>query len=113
MNEELLKHFKILRGYGVTFKVYDRTTIQQGYISSRAIDNILFKKDEDFKAAITIMLRTLKFIGGERILPLTTHTIADDADWGITPARMEYVLKTARDLRLVFYRYSDLIETGK
>jgi peptidoglycan/xylan/chitin deacetylase (PgdA/CDA1 family) len=111
MHEELLKHFKILRGYGVTFRVYDRATIQQGYISSRAIDNILFKKDEDFEAAIILMFRTLKFIGRERILPLTTHTIADDADWGITPARMEYVLKTARDLRLVFYRYSDLIET--
>jgi hypothetical protein len=110
MNEELLKHFKVLRGYGVTFRIYDSATIKQGYISSKAIDNILFKEDADFKAAITLMFRTLKFIGGDLVLPLTTHTIADDADWGIKPARMEYVLKTARDLRLVFYRYSDFIE---
>jgi peptidoglycan/xylan/chitin deacetylase (PgdA/CDA1 family) len=110
MHEELLKHFKILRGYGVTFRVYDRATIQQGYISSRAIDNILFKTDADFESMITLMFRTLKFLGRERILPLTTHTIAPDVDWGITPSRLEYVLKTAHDLRLVFYRYSDVIK---
>jgi hypothetical protein len=110
MHEALLQHFTILRGYGVTFRLYDRAAIQQGYITSRAIDTILFKQDADFEAMLTLMLRTVKFIGGDRVLPLTTHTIADDADWGIKPARLEFVLKTARALRLVFYRYNDFVQ---
>jgi hypothetical protein len=107
MHEELIKFFKIQRGYGVTFRVYDRETIQKGYISSIAIDNILYKKDEDFEAMIRIMLRTIKFIGGEQILPLTTHTISDTADWGIKPHRLAYLLQTVKDLHLKFYRYKD------
>jgi hypothetical protein len=107
MHEELAPAFKILRGYGVTFRVYDRESIAQGYISSKALDNILYKEDADFQAIITLMLRTLKFIGGELILPLTTHDISDRADWGITPQRLNYLLQSAQDLHLRFYRYRD------
>jgi peptidoglycan/xylan/chitin deacetylase (PgdA/CDA1 family) len=108
MNEELLKHYSILRGYGVTFRLYDKTQIHSGYISSKALDNTLFKKDEDFMAAVDIMLRTVKFIGGNYVLPLTTHDISDTASYGIKPQRLEYLLKTANDLQLVFYTYKDL-----
>ncbi|MDR3171366.1 MAG: polysaccharide deacetylase family protein [Treponema sp.] len=107
MEEELAKVFKIRRGYGVTFRVYDGAAIRKGYISSKAIDNLLYKHEEDFEAIITIMFRTIKFIGGESILPLTTHDISDTADWGIMPHRLEYVLQTAKDLKLRFYRYGD------
>ncbi|MDR0636183.1 MAG: polysaccharide deacetylase family protein [Treponema sp.] len=107
MHEELLHHFKILRGYGVTFRVYDAATIQRGYISSKAIDNTLYKQDAAFEAIITLMLRTIKFIGGDIVLPLTTHTITDEADWGIKPARLEYLLRMANQLQLKFYRYCD------
>ncbi|MDR2418320.1 MAG: polysaccharide deacetylase family protein [Treponema sp.] len=107
MHEELLHHFKILRGYGVTFRVYDSAAIRRGYISSKAIDNTLYKQDAAFEAIISLMLRTIKFIGGDIVLPLTTHTIADDADWGIKPARLEYLLGMAEQLQLKFYRYSD------
>ncbi|MDR0524472.1 MAG: polysaccharide deacetylase family protein [Spirochaetaceae bacterium] len=108
MHEELLQTFRLLRGYGVTFRVYDRETIQKGYISSKALDNILFKEDEAFESMIFLLLLTLKFIGGDRILPLTTHTIAGDADWGIKPHRLEYLLRTAADLQLHWYRYCDV-----
>jgi len=108
MNEELLKHYSILRGYGVTFRLYDKTQIRSGYISSKALDNTLFKKDEDFMAAVDLMLKTVKFIGGGHVLPLTTHDISDTATWGIKPQRLEYLLKTANDLQLVFYTYKDL-----
>jgi peptidoglycan/xylan/chitin deacetylase (PgdA/CDA1 family) len=107
MDEELAKSFKIRRGYGVTFRVYDSAAIRHGYISSKAIDNLLYKQEAAFEAIITIMFRTIKFIGGESILPLTTHDISDTADWGIMPHRLEYVLQTARDLKLRFYRYGD------
>ncbi|GHT94555.1 hypothetical protein FACS1894141_1450 [Spirochaetia bacterium] len=105
MLEALSGTFAVQRGYGVSFHLYTIDTITGGYIRSRAIDNILFKTDEDFEALITIMLRTAKFTGG--ILPLTTHDISDTADWGIKPQRLDYLLKTAQDLGLKFYRYSD------
>jgi len=110
MNNELLKHYSILRGYGVTFRLYDKTQIRNGYISSKAIDNTLFKKEEDFMAAVDIMFRTVKFIGGGLVLPLTTHDISDTASYGIKPQRLEYLLKTANDLQLVFYTYKDLVD---
>jgi len=108
MHEELLKHYSLLRGYGVTFRLYNKTQIRSGFISSRALDNTLFKKDEDFKTAVDTMLRTVKFIGGDFVLPLTTHDISNTASWGIKPERLEYLLKTANDLQLVFYTYKDL-----
>ena len=110
MHEELLKTFKIVRGYGVTFRVYDSAVIRKGSVSSRAIDTILFKKDEAFEAMIAVMLRTVKFIGGDLVLPLTTHDISDTADWGIKPRRLQYLLQNAKDLQLTFYRYKDFFE---
>ena len=108
MNEELLKYFKILRGYGVTFRVYTREALQQGYVTSKALDNILFKEDGEFTAIIDLMLRAVKFAEADLILPLATHDISDTADWGIKPGRLKYLLQTANDLQLNFYRYKDL-----
>jgi hypothetical protein len=105
MDGALFPFFKILRGYGVTFRIYRSEAIRKGSISCKAIDNILYSNDDDFKALITLMLRTVKFIGG--VLPLCTHTIAESADWGIKPARLEYLLQSAGELGLVFYRYKD------
>ena len=107
MHEELLKSFKLLRGYGVTFRLYDSEQIRKGYIASKALDNILFKKDEDFDETVDLMFRTVKFIGRGLILPLTTHDISDAADWGIKPHRLQYLLQAAHDLQLKFYRYCD------
>jgi peptidoglycan/xylan/chitin deacetylase (PgdA/CDA1 family) len=108
MHEELLPFFKILRGYGVTFRLYTKETIKTGYIVSKALDNILYKEDAAFEAALTLMLRTVKFMGGTHILPLTTHDISETALWGISPQRLHFLLQTARDLGLRFYRYQDL-----
>jgi peptidoglycan/xylan/chitin deacetylase (PgdA/CDA1 family) len=105
MHEFLKESFTVLRGYGVTYRLYNAEAIRGSYISSKAIDNILYKNDEDFDRIMAHMLRTVKFIGG--ILPLTTHNISDTADWGIKPRRLEYVLKTIRTLGLKFYRYCD------
>ena len=107
MHEELLKTYKILRGYGVTFRLYDRAQIRDGYIISKALDNILFKQDEGFEAIVDLMFRTVKFLGRDLILPLTSHEISDSADWGIKPRRLEYLLQSANDLQLNFYRFKD------
>jgi peptidoglycan/xylan/chitin deacetylase (PgdA/CDA1 family) len=110
MHDELLQHYRILRGYGVTYKLYREEDFRTGYVSSRAIDNTVIKDDEDFARIITAMFRTVKFLGGEWVLPVTTHDISGSASWGITPERLEYVLQTADDLKLEFYRYSDVVD---
>lgn len=107
MHEELLKTYKVLRGFNISFQAYDRTAIRDGLVLSRSVDNIFFETDDDFMATIDIMLRTLKFIGQDLILPLSSHIISDNAGWGIKPHRLEYILQTASDLQLNFYRYSD------
>jgi hypothetical protein len=110
MNEELLKTYRILRGFNTSFQVYGRIDIvQKGFVFSKSVDNVLFKQDKDFMAEIDSMLRTLKFIGRGLILPLSSHTISESADWGIKPHRLEYILQTARDLQLHFYRYRDIL----
>jgi peptidoglycan/xylan/chitin deacetylase (PgdA/CDA1 family) len=107
MREALSGAFSVQRGFGVRYCIYDREAIKAGYIASISIDNTIYKTDAEFESAITMMLRTVKFIGRGSIVPLTTHTIADDADWGIKPRRLEYLLRTVRDLKLRFYRYGD------
>ena len=107
MHEELLNTFSIVRGFNINFQIYTGSEIQNSFILSKGIDNIFFEDDDEFKAAIAIMLRTVKFLERDFILPLTTHAICGHAGWGITPRRLEYLLQTARDLRLRFFRFSD------
>jgi len=107
MHETLLRSFGTLRGYGVTFRLYSEAEIRHGYISSRAIDNTVIPSDEVFYRLVTLMLKTAKFLDKKLVLPLTTHDISAKADWGISPRRLEYLLKTANDLGLAFYCFSD------
>jgi peptidoglycan/xylan/chitin deacetylase (PgdA/CDA1 family) len=105
MHEVLWENFSILRGFGVTFRVYNTDAVKAGYISSKSIDNYRYKTDDEFEADISAMFASIKHSGG--VLPLTTHTIAAEAVWGISPDRLEYLLKTAAELELKFYRYGD------
>lgn len=105
MEEVLGKSFSIRRGFSATCRIYSVYAIKAGYVSSKSIDNIRYKDDAEFEADIRDMLEGIQSNGG--ILPLTTHTIAADADWGINPERLEYLLKTAAELGLQFYRYGD------
>jgi hypothetical protein len=107
MREVLAGTFTVQRGFGVRYRLYDRAAVKAGYIVSISIDNITYKTDEEFEAALTMMLRAAKFIGGDSIVPLTTHTIDEDADWGISPRRLEFLFKTMADLKMRFYRYGD------
>jgi hypothetical protein len=107
MREVLAGSFAIQRGFGANFRVYHREAIKEGYLVSVSIDNILYESDEDFESALGTMLRTVKFLGGDSVLPLTTHAISGDALWGIKPGRLEYLLESGRKLGLTFYRYCD------
>lgn len=110
MHEALIPPFKILRGYGVTYRLYTEAEIRSGYIISRAIDNTVIKGEEEFIRVVNGMLRTVKFLDNGLILPLTTHTIEDSAAWGISRKRLEYLLQSANELKLKFYRYRDFAE---
>ena len=107
MHEVLFNSFAVLRGYGVTYRLYREDEIRSSYIVSRAIDNTVIRGEDNFDREITLMLRTVKFLENGMILPLTTHDISDTADWGISRRRLEFLFQTAADLLLVFYRYSD------
>jgi hypothetical protein len=107
MHDALLRSFGTLRGYGVTFRLYSEAEIRRGYISSRAIDNTVIPSDDVFYRLVTLMFKTAKFLDKKLVLPLTTHDISANAAWGISPRRLEYLLKTANDLGLVFYCFSD------
>jgi peptidoglycan/xylan/chitin deacetylase (PgdA/CDA1 family) len=110
MHSALLRSFGALRGYGTTFRLYSEAEIRRGYISSRAIDNTVIPTDEVFYRVVNLMLKTAKFIDKKMVLPLTTHDISGAAPWGISPRRLEFLLKTANDLGLAFYRYSDFVK---
>jgi hypothetical protein len=107
MRETLAPTFALQRGFGVRYRIYNREDLKAGYIVSMSIDKIIYKTDGEFEAALAMMLRTLKFIGGDSVIALTSHAIADDADWGISPGRLEYLFRTAQALDLRFYRFGD------
>ena len=106
MHNELLKDYALIRGYGVTFRLYTEEQIRSGFISSRGIDNTVIPGDADFERLIVSMFRTVQFLDGGLVLPLTSHDVSEAA-WAISARRLEFLLETAAGLGLRFYRYSD------
>jgi peptidoglycan/xylan/chitin deacetylase (PgdA/CDA1 family) len=107
MHDELLKTFKIVRGYNICFQVYDRQAIREGFIFAKSIDNTIFRYEDEFIAVIDIMFKTVKFTEQNLILPISSHDISNKISWCIKPHRLEYILQKANELQLNFYRYSD------
>ena len=107
MNEILTHVFPVTRGYGANLRFYNPQSLNSGLIISTAIDNTLYRDEELFEDEIHLMLLIAKFYGNA-VIPLTSHVIDDNAQWGITPKRLEYLLKTASELKLRFFTYGDL-----
>jgi peptidoglycan/xylan/chitin deacetylase (PgdA/CDA1 family) len=110
MDEELRKTYAVIRGFGVTSRLYTQEAIRAGVIMSKSIDNTVLPSDEAFYEVIADLLQAAKDTE-DVVIPLTTHTINDDAQWGIKTYRLEYLLKTAADMGLRFYTYRELCET--
>ena len=106
MYDVLLEHYSVLRGYGTTFRLYDGEKIGSSHIISRAIDNTVLQGEDNFDRTIRSMLMTVKFMDKNWVLPITSHDISNAA-WAIRHRRLEYLLWTAEDLGLKFYRFSD------
>ena len=110
MNDELLMTYKITRGFDNNYHVYRKTEIKNNFIYSKSIDQYYNKNDYDFVKSINMMLRAVKFTEQDLVLPLSSHNIRSNTDCGISPVRLEYLLKTAKDLKIKFYRYCDFAE---
>jgi peptidoglycan/xylan/chitin deacetylase (PgdA/CDA1 family) len=106
MRTALAPVFPVTRGYGTDVRIYNQETINNGYIISNAVDNTVYPNDSTFENTVRRMLLVTKFSGG--IIPLTSHIINDEAEWGIKPKRLEFLLKTAGELKLRFYSYNEL-----
>jgi len=109
MHDELLKYYKIVRGFGVfDLKLYTIDDMKFGFIDSLSIDNIMYRlpgyNRADFHNHIDAMLKSAK--ENESIIVLTSHSIANN-DWGITPERLEYIFQKSREYGLRFYRFRD------
>ena len=107
MHEALSPIFHVTRGYGTNIRFYDTKMANNGYIISKAIDNTIYPDEIKFENDIRLILLAAKFTG-HCIVPFTTHDISDSAQWGIQIKRLEYLLETARDLKLKFYTYNGL-----
>jgi peptidoglycan/xylan/chitin deacetylase (PgdA/CDA1 family) len=108
MASRLSPYYAHVRGFGVSLVFYHRWDTNGVVLRSKSIDNIMYRKEARFRGDLTFILRAVKFCGGDTVAFLTTHRIAADADWGISPQRLEWLLKTANGLRLRFWRFSDL-----
>ena len=109
MHDELLEYYKIVRGFNIfELKHYTTDEMKFGFIDSISIDNIMYRlaayNRDDFYTSIDAMLKSAK--ENESIIVLTSHSISDN-DWGITPERLEYILRKGRDYGLRFYRFKD------
>ena len=120
MHSELLQYYKIVRGFDGKF-FYTKNEMKSGFISSKSIDNINYKtvgflskrinlkykilQDMYFKRTVNKMFRSARKQG--KIITLTSHCISDK-DWGITPKRLEYVLRKGKKCDLTFYTYKSL-----
>ena len=106
MRDVLAQAFPVTRGYGTNIRLYHTGIGNSGYIGSTAIDNIIYPDDAKFKNDLLRILLAAKFTGNS-VVPFTTHEISDEAQWGITPERLEYLLKITRELKMKFYTYDD------
>ena len=105
MNDELLKHYKIVRGFNVSTCVYT-IPLPHGFVYSKSIDNVIYKQETNFQNDITQLLEFAKENQNSVIL-LTSHNIGSN-DWGITKERLEFILKKCVEYDMKFYTYKDL-----
>ncbi|MDR3325414.1 MAG: polysaccharide deacetylase family protein [Spirochaetaceae bacterium] len=109
MHKKLFPSYARLRGFGVSLHLYHKNNNADAlFVRSKSIDNIVYKDDDAFYRDIAFILRAVKFLSDDAIVFLTTHTISSTADWGIKPERLEFILKSAAELKLHFWRFKDL-----
>lgn len=107
LNALLLQHYKVLRG-GWHYQLNTKEALKSGLVEARCMDNANFDSDLRFKLTVNKMLYQTRWQEGT-IVALYSHGI-EAGEWCITPERLEYILKRARQLDMEFYTFKDLQE---
>jgi peptidoglycan/xylan/chitin deacetylase (PgdA/CDA1 family) len=107
VNNILFSKYKILRGFGSRYRSYppQKFGTEAVSVTGISIDKITLKSETLFQSSLETMLRSSAFLGN--ILPLGTHDIAENVDWGISPARLEWLLERINHYHLPFLLYKD------
>lgn len=105
LNELLLQYYKVLRG-GWHYELNAKEDLKNGLVEARCIDNANFESDIRFKLIINKMLYEARWSEGT-VVALYSHGI-EAGEWCITPERLEYILKRAKQLDLEFYTFNEL-----
>jgi glycosyltransferase involved in cell wall biosynthesis/peptidoglycan/xylan/chitin deacetylase (PgdA/CDA1 family) len=109
MHTVLLKYYNVVRGFATHLYLYQKEKLRAGqFIVSKSIDNLKYNSIEAYKKDIKAILLMTKFLGDGILCPLTSHTIDDNADWGIDPERLKYLLQLSSELELKFYLYKEI-----
>lgn len=104
-NQKLLQHYKVVRG-GYYYEIVPKENLKTGFVEAKPIDNNKFSSDLQFWWVINKMLYSVRFQEGA-VLPVYSHAI-ESGETCITPKRLEYILKRAKELNLEFYTYKEL-----
>lgn len=105
LNEELLQHFKILRG-AYYYQIYNKANLRHGFVESCSLDNINYGSDEEFEEAVTRMLTEVSQHPGD-VVSLYSHAI-EGGDWCVSEDRLIFLFEKAKELDLKFYTFQDL-----
>lgn len=105
LNEQLLQYYKVLRG-GWHYELNPKEELKSGLVEARCIDNANFASELRFKLTINKMLYETRWSEGT-VVALYSHGI-EAGDWCITPERLEYIMKRAKQLDLEFYTFKEL-----
>lgn len=105
LDELLLQHYNVVRG-GFLYELMPKEKLKKGYVEAKPIDNEYFSSELQFRWVINKMLYEARFNEGT-VVSMYTHGV-EWGDWCITPPRLEYILKKAKELNLEFYTYKEL-----
>jgi peptidoglycan/xylan/chitin deacetylase (PgdA/CDA1 family) len=105
LNEKLLEHYNIVRG-AWQCELNLKHNLRHGFVEAMGLDNGLFESQEAYEKSIRDILTGLKKEKG-MVICMYSHAIGDGS-WCISGERLEYLLQTAEELGLKFYRFQDL-----
>ena len=105
LNDQLLQYYKVVRG-GWQYELNPKEELKSGLVEARCMDNANFDSDLRFKLLVNKMLYQARWQEGT-VVALYSHGI-ESGDWCITPERLEYILKRAKQLGMEFYTFQDL-----
>lgn len=106
MNEELLQHYKTLRG-AYHFMGYYKEALQGGFMEAYPLDNLYFESDEDFREKVGELLDVLAGCDDGTVASVYSHAISG-GDWCISADRLEILFQEAQERDLVFYTFQEL-----